>query len=123
MFSFNSSIILLNCSNADSKFSAISAAKTSGAGRLSVSSRLSSLNQKISRLALSRWVSSAYVKDLKHSVGFQSRQSHHWLVELRLFNRSTLKGKGLIHFWFRISVSETEENAELLPRRQPHLKQ
>lgn len=70
LFSFSSSMMLLNCSSADSKFSAISVANISGAGRLSVSSRLSSLNQKISRLALSRWVSSAYMKDLKHSVGF-----------------------------------------------------
>jgi len=44
-FSFNSSRMLLNCSRADWRFSAISAAKTSGAERLSVSSRLSFLNQ------------------------------------------------------------------------------
>jgi hypothetical protein len=43
-----------NCSSAASRLSAISVASTSGSGRLSVSSRLSSLSQKMSRLALSR---------------------------------------------------------------------
>ena len=57
--------MLLNCSSADCKFSAISAAKISGAGRLSVSSRFSSLSQKMSKLALSRWASSPYEKALK----------------------------------------------------------
>ena len=44
--------MLLNCSNADSKFSAISVAKISGDGRFSVSSRLSSFNHNISKFAL-----------------------------------------------------------------------
>ncbi len=52
--SSSSSEMLRNCSSAASRFLTISAASTSGAGRLSVSSRLSSLSQKRSRLALSR---------------------------------------------------------------------
>ena len=64
--------MLLNCSSAASKFSAMSAAKISGAGRFSVSSKLSSLSQKMSRFTLSRWVSSAYVKGLKRSVSLRS---------------------------------------------------
>jgi len=43
----------LNCSRALSRLSTISAARTSGEGRFSESSRLSSLSQKMSRLALS----------------------------------------------------------------------
>ena len=64
--------MLLNCSRAFWRFSVISFASMSGAGRFSVSSRLSSLSQKMSRLALSRWVSSWYVNGLKRSVGLRS---------------------------------------------------
>src|SRR5690606_41497173 len=45
----NCALTLRNCSNAASKLSTISAARTSGGGRFSTSSRLSSLSQKISR--------------------------------------------------------------------------
>ena len=51
---FMSARISRNCSNAASRSSTISAAITSGAGRLSESESDSSFNQKISRLALSR---------------------------------------------------------------------
>jgi hypothetical protein len=64
--------ILLNFSRADSKFSAISVAMISGGGRFSVSPRLSSLSQKMSKLALPRCVSSEYLKDLKRSFGLRS---------------------------------------------------
>ena len=63
--------MLLNCSSAFWRFSVISLAIISGAGRFSVSSRLSSLSQKMSRLALSRCISSAYVNGLKWSVGWR----------------------------------------------------
>lgn len=42
--------MLLNCSNAASRFSIISVASTSGSGRFSESSRLSSFNQNMSKL-------------------------------------------------------------------------
>src|SRR5438094_461553 len=48
-----SSAISGNCSRAASRSSTISCARTSGSGRLSDSSRLSSLSQKMSKLALS----------------------------------------------------------------------
>jgi hypothetical protein len=48
-----------NCSSAASRSSTISCAMTSGGGRLSLSARASSLSQKMSRLALSRAISSA----------------------------------------------------------------
>ena len=51
--------MLVNCSSADCRFSVISAAIMSGGGRFSVSSRLSSLSQVISRFALSLCVSSS----------------------------------------------------------------
>jgi len=51
--------MLPNCSKAASRFSAISCARISGAGRFSESSRLSSLSQNISRLTLSRWIGAA----------------------------------------------------------------
>jgi hypothetical protein len=54
-----SAAISRNCSRAASRSSTISWASTSGSGRLSDSSRLSSLSQKISRLALSRLMSSS----------------------------------------------------------------
>jgi hypothetical protein len=47
--------------------STISAAITSGAGRFAASSRLSSRSQKMSRLALSRFTGSSYVKEWKRS--------------------------------------------------------
>lgn len=50
--------MLLNCSSADCRFSVISLAIMSGGGRFAVSSRLSSLSQKMSRFALSRPMSS-----------------------------------------------------------------
>ena len=49
-----SSAISRNCSNAPSRSSMMPRRMTAGAGRLSESSRLSSLSQKMSRLALSR---------------------------------------------------------------------
>ncbi len=48
-----------NCSSAARRSSAISVAMTSGSGRLEASSWLSSFSQTMSRLALSRWISSA----------------------------------------------------------------
>src|SRR5579863_6297253 len=51
---FRSAAIWENWSRAASRFSAISAAITSGSGRLAESSRLSSFSQKMSRLILSR---------------------------------------------------------------------
>src|SRR5207247_5047136 len=48
-----------NCSRAASKSSTISWARTSGSGRLSDSSRLASLSQKMSRPVLSRLMSSS----------------------------------------------------------------
>ena len=56
---FNSSAIEANCSRAVCKSSAISCARTSGSGKSSESSRLLSLSQKMSRLSLSRLVSSS----------------------------------------------------------------
>ena len=49
---FSSSSMPRNCSRAVSRLSTISRTRTAGSGRLSESSRLSSFNQKISRLAL-----------------------------------------------------------------------
>jgi len=49
----------LNCSNAASRLSAISFAMTLGGGGFSVSSRLSSLSQNMSRLTLLRFSSSS----------------------------------------------------------------
>lgn len=49
-----STAIPRNCSRAASRSSTISCVRTSGSGRLSDSSRLSSLSQKMPRLALSR---------------------------------------------------------------------
>ena len=63
--------MLLNCSSAACRFSAISAAKIAGGGRFSVSSMLSSLSQKMSMLALSRWCKSAKVNGLKFSFGLR----------------------------------------------------
>jgi hypothetical protein len=57
---FKSAAINRNCSKAASKSSTISCAITSGAGRFAESVRLSSLSQKISRLALSRAMNSSY---------------------------------------------------------------
>ena len=54
-----SSAISANSSSAACKSSTISAAITSGAGKLAASSRLSSLSQKMSRLALSRFTRSS----------------------------------------------------------------
>src|ERR1035441_397194 len=53
-----SSAISANSSSAACRSSTISAAITSGAGRLAASSRLSSFSQKMSRLALSRLIRS-----------------------------------------------------------------
>lgn len=58
-FSSSSSVMLKNCSSADWRFSTISRARTSGSGRFSESSRLSSFSQKMSRFALSRCISSS----------------------------------------------------------------
>ena len=58
LFSSRSSVMLLNCSSADCKFSVMSLAIVYGGGRFSVSSRPSSLSQNMSRLALSRCRSS-----------------------------------------------------------------
>jgi hypothetical protein len=52
-----STAISRDCSRAASRSSTISCVRTSGSGRLSDSSRLSSLSQKMSRLALSRLMS------------------------------------------------------------------
>jgi len=54
-----SSAISRNCSGADSRSFTISAGKTSGSGKFSVSSRDSSRIQKMSRFALSRATSSS----------------------------------------------------------------
>ena len=53
LFSSRSSVMLLNCSSADCRFSVISRAIMCGGGRFAVSSRLSSLSQNMSRFALS----------------------------------------------------------------------
>ena len=50
----NSSAMLANCVRAACRFSVISRASTSGAGRVALSSRASSLSQKMSRFILSR---------------------------------------------------------------------
>ena len=55
----NSSATARNCSRAASRFSTIPAAMSWGGGRLSVSPRLSSLSQKMSRFSLSRLDSSS----------------------------------------------------------------
>src|SRR5579875_835476 len=69
---FRSAAIWENWSRAASRSSAISRAITSGSGRLAESSRLSSLSQKISRLALSRLISSSYSNGRKRSVALRS---------------------------------------------------
>jgi hypothetical protein len=56
---FRSSSMVENCSNAASRSATISVAMMPGAGRLALSSRASSFSQKMSRLALSRLVSSS----------------------------------------------------------------
>ena len=56
---FKSLAISANWASAAWRSSTISAAMTSGSGRLALSSRLSSLSQKMSRLSLSRLVSSS----------------------------------------------------------------
>ena len=58
LFSSRSSVMLLNCSSADWRFSVMSLAIMSGGGRFSVSPRLSSFSQNMSRFALSLCVSS-----------------------------------------------------------------
>ena len=56
---FKSSAIVANCSSAASRSATMSAAMISGAGRLALSSRASSFSQKMSRLILSRLISSS----------------------------------------------------------------
>ena len=67
LYFFKSAAIVANCESAASKSSTISCAITSGSGRLALSSRLSSLSQKMSRLSLSRLVRASEVKLLKRS--------------------------------------------------------
>jgi len=73
-YGFHSAAIEANCSIAACKSSAISCASTSGSGRLSASSRVLSLIQKMSRLSLSRFASSSYVNERHRPSGFFSLQ-------------------------------------------------
>ena len=59
LYSAKSSATAANCSSAACRSSTISAARTSGSGRLAVSSNDSSRSQKMSRLTLSRAISSS----------------------------------------------------------------
>src|SRR5581483_4635777 len=69
---FSPSAMAENCSRAVCRSSAISWARTSGSGKLSASSSVLSLSQKMSRFSLSRLASSSYSKQ-RHRPSGSSR--------------------------------------------------